>query len=222
MKNVVAWLLVSFAFLFSVFAQASMPAAQPALTQQEKNKAIARRFFDEIINQGKFQVADEIYAPDFVNHGLHRNASQQEDQAAARREKQLVPDLNVTVNMMVAEGDLVTVLWTARGANTGSAGAFPPTGAKIEVRGTTIWRITDGKIRDEWSSFDMLRVVRQVLSQLKWLLIGFFCVLVILLGAFAWFIASCFGAMRRAPRPRRKSPNPGQSGAALYNPVSYW
>jgi steroid delta-isomerase-like uncharacterized protein len=162
-----------------------MPAAQPALTQQEKNKAIARRVFDEIFNQGKFQVADEIYAPDFVNHGLHRNASLQEDQAAARREKQLVPDLHMTVNMMVAEDDLVTVLWTARGTNTGSAGAFPPTGVKIELRGTTIWRITDGKLREEWSSFDMLRVVRQILSQLKWLLIGVFFALIILL----WVIA---------------------------------
>jgi predicted ester cyclase len=127
-----------------------------------------------------------------VNHGLHRNASQQEDQAAARQEKQLVPDLHVTVDMMVAEGDLVTVLWTARGTNTGSAGTFPPTGARIELRGTTIWRIRDGKIRDEWSSFDMLRVVRQVLSQLKWLLIGFFCALVILLWAIARFIRKLF------------------------------
>ena len=42
------------------------------------NKAVARRVFDEIFNQGKFQVADEIYAKDFVNHGLHRDANLQE------------------------------------------------------------------------------------------------------------------------------------------------
>lgn len=192
MKNVVACLLLSFAFLSSALAQATMPAAQPALTQQEKNKAIAQRFFDEIFNQGKFQVFDELCAPDFVNHGLHRNSSLQEDQAAARREKQLLPDLHMTVNMMIAEGDLVTVLWTARGTNTGSAGAFPATRAKIELRGTTIWRITGGKIREEWSSFDMLRVVRQLLSQLKWLLIGFFCALVILLWVIARFIRKLF------------------------------
>jgi predicted ester cyclase len=192
MQNVVAWLLLSFAFLSSAFAQAPMPAAEPALTQQERNKAIARRFFDEIFNQGKFQVFDEICAPNFVNHGLHRNSSLQEDQSAARQEKQLVPDLHMTVDMIIAEDDLVTVLWTARGTNTGGAGAFPPTGAKIEVRGTTIWRIADGKIREEWSSFDMLRVVRQVLSQLKWLLIGFFCALVFLLWVIARFIRKLF------------------------------
>jgi steroid delta-isomerase-like uncharacterized protein len=188
MKNIAAWVLLSFALLCSVLAQASTPAAQPALTQQEKNKAIAQRFFDEIINQGKFQLADEIYAPDFLNHGLHKNATQQEDQAAARWEKQLLPDLHITVDMMIAEGDLVSVLWTARGTNTGRAGAFPATGAKIELRGATIWRIADGKIHDEWSSFDELRVVRQVLSQLKWLLIGFFGALVILFWVIARFI----------------------------------
>lgn len=198
MKNVAAWLLLSFAFHSSAFAQASMPAAQPALTQQETNKAVAQRFFEEIFNQGNFQVFDEICAPDFVNHGLHRNSSLQEDQAAARLEKQLVPDLHMTVDMMIAEGDLITVLWTARGTNTGSSGAFPPTGVKIELRGTTIWRITDGKIREEWSSFDMLRVVRQLLSQLKWLLLGFFCALLILLWVIARFIRNLFRA--HAPR----------------------
>jgi len=198
MKSVIVWLLLSFAVFSSVFAQASSPAAQPALTQQERNKAIAERFFDEIFNQGKFQTFNEICSPNFMNHGLHRNSTLQEDQAAARMEKRLVPDLHMTVDMMIAEGDLVTVLWTARGTNTGSAGAFPSTGARIEVRGTTIWRITDGKIREEWSSFDMLRVVRQLLSQLKWLLIGFFCALVILLWAITRFIRKLFRT--HAPR----------------------
>jgi hypothetical protein len=98
----------------------------------------------------------------------------------------------MTVDMMIAEGDLITVLWTAHGTNTGRAGAFPPTGAKIELRGTTIWRITDGKIREEWSSFDQLRVVRQLLSQLKWLLIGFFGVLIFLPWLIARFIRNLF------------------------------
>lgn len=192
MKNVAAWLLLSFALLSSVFAQASLPAAQTPLTQQEESKAIAQRFFEEIFNQGKFQVFDEICAPDFVNHGLHRNTTLQEDQAAARWEKQSLPDLHMSVDMMIAEGDLVTVLWTARGTNTGSSGGFPATGAKIELRGATIWRISGGKIREEWSSFDMLRVVRQVLSQLKWLLIAFFCALLLLLWAIARFIGRLF------------------------------
>lgn len=59
---------------------------------QEKNKAIARRVFDEIFNQGKFQVADEIYSPAFINHGVKSSVGLKEDQDAARGWKDAFPD----------------------------------------------------------------------------------------------------------------------------------
>jgi steroid delta-isomerase-like uncharacterized protein len=171
-----------------MWAQQSSPGAlsspsAAAASQQEQNKAVARRVFAEIFNQGKFGVADEIYARDFVNHGLHRNFDLQQDQAAARWEKQIAPDLTITVDLMMAEGDLVTVVWTTRGTNTASVGGFPATGVKIEERGITVWRIVNGKICEEWTSFDLLHVVRQFASQLKWLLMGLLCVFVFLVWA---------------------------------------
>ena len=154
-------------------------------SQQDKNKLVAKRVFEEILNEGRFQVADEIYAKDFANHGLHRNFDLQVDQAAARWEKKMAPDLRVTVDLMMAEGDLVTVVWTARGTNTTPIGwPLPATGASIEERGITVWRIVDGKIRDEWTSFDQLHIVRQVARQMKWTLIGLLCVVAIL----GWFV----------------------------------
>jgi steroid delta-isomerase-like uncharacterized protein len=145
------------------------------------NKAVARRVFEEIFNQGKFEVADEIYAPDFVNHGMHRDASLQEDQAAVHWEKQELPDLKMTVGPMVAEGDLVSVVWILHGTNTVPVGLMPATGTKIEVRGITIWRIVDGRIREEWTAFDTLTVLRQIVGQLKWQLLGLLCVVAIVL-----------------------------------------
>ncbi len=65
--------------------------------------AVARRVFDKIFNQGRFQVADQIYARDFVNRRLHRNFTLVEDQAAVHAEKQAFPDLRITVDRMVAE-----------------------------------------------------------------------------------------------------------------------
>jgi steroid delta-isomerase-like uncharacterized protein len=129
---------------------------------QERNKAVARRVFDEIFNQSKFAVADEIYSQDFVNHGLHRNIDQQEDQDAARGWKLAFPDLKMTVVQEVAEGDLVTVLWTGTGTNTGEGNGFPATGKKMEARGITIWRIVNGKITEEWSAFDRLGPMQQL------------------------------------------------------------
>src|SRR5271157_2446503 len=82
---------------------------------QDQNKAIARRVFDEIFNQGKFEVADEIYAKDFVNHGVTRDIGLKEDQEAARGWKVGFPDLKMTVVTEIAEGDLVSVLYTGTG-----------------------------------------------------------------------------------------------------------
>lgn len=146
------WILIT-AFLLSVPSLAADKGAE--------NKAVARRVFNEIFNQGKFEVADEIYAKDFVNHGLTHDIGLQEDQDAARGWVQAAPDLMITVDKEIAEGDLVTVLWTARGTNTGVGNGFPATGKKMHVRGITIWRIVDGKIREEWSEFDQLPLLQQ-------------------------------------------------------------
>jgi steroid delta-isomerase-like uncharacterized protein len=188
MKKVLAIVLFIFAPLSAALATSTAPSLPADSSQQDKNKAIARRVLEEILSQGKFQVADEIYAKDFVNHGLHRNADLQVDQAAARWEKTHLPDLKVTVDLMVAEGDLVTVVWTLRGTNTAPIGRLPATGVRIEERGITVWRIVDGKIRDEWTSFDQLRIVRQLVSQLKWQLMGLLGAVVILIWVATRFI----------------------------------
>jgi len=188
MEKVLAFVLLTFAPLSTAFAQSMVSSLPADSSQQEKNKAIARRVFEEIFNQGKFQVADEIYAKDFVNHGLHRNYDLQVDQAAARWEKKHLPDLKITVDLMVAEGDLVTVIWTLRGTNSVPIGSLPATGVRIEERGITVWRIVDGRIREEWTSFDMLRIVRQFVSQLKWQLMGLLGAVVVLIWVAARFI----------------------------------
>lgn len=190
MKRAITFLLLVIAPAWA--ATKPEPASPSPVSQQEQNKAVARRFFEEIFNQGKFEVADELYTKDFVNHGLHRDASQAEDQAAVRFEKQACPDLTITVGQMVAEGDLVSVLWIARGTNTAAAGWLPATGARIEVRGITIWRFANGKIREEWSSFNEMSIVREIISQLRWRLAGLLCVLLFLLWIAYWLIGKLF------------------------------
>jgi steroid delta-isomerase-like uncharacterized protein len=131
-------------------------------SMRERNKAIARRTFAEVLSEGHFERASGLYAPDFVNHGLHRNASLAEDQAAARGWKQAFPDLNYTLEQVIAEGDTVAVLWVAKGTNTGEGNGLPATGRKGALRGVTIWRIVDGKVHDEWSEFDSAQIALQL------------------------------------------------------------
>ena len=54
------------------------------------------------------------------------------------------------------------VSWVARGTNTGTGNGLPATGKKVEQAGITIWRIVDGKIKEEWSEFDQLSMMKQL------------------------------------------------------------
>ena len=133
-----------------------------ASSLQEQNKAIAKRTFEEIFSQGRFELATELYAKDFINHGLHSNASLEEDQAALRGWHAAFPDVVVVPEKLIAENDLVTIYWIARGTNTGTGNGLPATGKKAELAGITIWRIADGKIKEEWSAFDQLSMMKQL------------------------------------------------------------
>jgi len=133
-----------------------------ASSLQEENKAIARRAFEEILSAGRFELAEQLYAKDFVNHGIHRNASLEEDQAALKGWHKAFPDVSIVPEKLIAEGDLVTIYWIARGTNTGTGNGLPATGKKAELAGITIWRIVNGKIKEEWSAFDQLSMMQQL------------------------------------------------------------
>ena len=133
-----------------------------ASSLQEQNKAIARRAFEEILSGGRFELASELYAKDFVNHGIHRDVGLEEDQAALKGWHQAFSDITIVPEKLIAEGDLVAIYWIARGTNTGTGNGLPATGKKAELGGITIWRIVDGKIREEWSAFDQLSMMQQL------------------------------------------------------------
>ena len=133
-----------------------------ASSLQEQNKAIARRAFEEILSRGRLELTQQFYAKDFVNHGIHRDASLEEDQAALKGWHQAFSDVAIVPEKLIAEGDLVVVYWIARGTNTGTGNGLPATGKKAELAGITIWRIVDGKIREEWSAFDQLSMMQQL------------------------------------------------------------
>jgi steroid delta-isomerase-like uncharacterized protein len=72
------------------------------------------------------------------------------------------PDGRITVDQQIAEGDLVVNRWTGRGTNTGELLGMPPTGKQVTVTGITIARIEGGKLREDWTSWDTLGMLRQL------------------------------------------------------------
>jgi steroid delta-isomerase-like uncharacterized protein len=133
-----------------------------ASSLQDQNKALAKRAFEELLSGGRFELAEQLYAKDFANHGINRDIGLQEDQEALKGWHQAFPDVAIVPKKLIAEGDLVVVYWVARGTNTGTGNGLPATGKQVEQAGITIWRIVDGKIKEEWSAFDQLSMMKQL------------------------------------------------------------
>jgi steroid delta-isomerase-like uncharacterized protein len=139
-----------------------MPAVAQAPAEQETNKQIARSFFEEVLDQGRFDRYADSHARDFVAHGTNRDYTLDDDMAAAKEERKAVPDMRVKVSQILAEHDLVAVYWIVSGTNTQAGAGFPATGKKIKIDGMTIFRFKAGKISEEWSVWDNLSVMRQL------------------------------------------------------------
>lgn len=125
----------------------------------EDNKSLVRRVYEEGLNQGRFEVP---YAPDFVGHGGARTFTHAEGMAEARGWREAFPDLNMRIDKLLAEQDLVAVRWTATGTNTGSGNGIPATGKAVEMTGTTLFRMAEGRIAEEWTCANSLGMLRQL------------------------------------------------------------
>ena len=131
----------------------------------EENKAVSRRVAQEIFNGGNLDLADELYAPDYVLH----DPSLPEDLHGPEGIKQYAamslgasPDARVTVEDQVAEGDKVVSRWTATGTHTGDLMGMSPTGRRIEISGITINRFSGGKIAEDWYQSEDLGMMQQL------------------------------------------------------------
>ena len=125
----------------------------------ELNKSITRRVYEEGLNQGRFDVP---YDAGFVGHGGRRTFTHADGLAEAKGWREAFPDLRITVDKQVAERDLVVVRWTARGTNTGAGNGIPVTGRPVQISGTTLFRMADGRIAEEWTCADSLGLMKQL------------------------------------------------------------
>jgi len=129
----------------------------------DENKALARRSW-EIVNQRNPDLIEEFYPPDFVWHEPDRDVQGYE------QAKQFVssffeafPDINISVEDVITEGDQAVSRYTIRGTHQGQTEDFgPPTGKQVELRGITIHRFEDGKIVEEWEAYDNLSMLQQL------------------------------------------------------------
>jgi predicted ester cyclase len=149
-------------FVAAALAALAVTAAFAKPDRAEQNKEIVRKVFTEILSQGKFELTPEIYAKDFVNHGATKDIGLEEAQANDRGWRAAFPDLQMTIEQEIVQGDFVTVLWKGRGTNTGNGNGLNATGKKADGRGISIFRIANGKIKEEWTEYSGVLILQQL------------------------------------------------------------
>lgn len=130
----------------------------------EENKAILRRWFEEVINEQRVDRADELVSQDYVDHGALQGQAPGLEGAKRKWAGYIaaVPDLRTWSEDMVAEGDEVAVRWVAEGTHKGELLGIPPTGKQFRFTGLSICRMAKGKMAEQWEEWDKLDLMRQL------------------------------------------------------------
>ena len=131
----------------------------------EENKTILRRFVEEVWNQRKFEVLDEICAPNLVLHDPTMPGLSQGPEGI----KQYIspffaafPDVQVEIDDVFAEADRVALRCTIRGTHKGELMGIPPTGKQVTFTGQAIYRLANGKIAEDWIAADVFGLLQQL------------------------------------------------------------
>ena len=134
----------------------------------EANKALIRRWFEEVWNKGRSDAIAEMLAEGCLVHGL----SDDDESKPLRGPVDFMPfhevfrgafpDIEVIVEDTIAEGDMVAARCLVRGKHTGDHLGIAASNAPVQFTGMAIVRIADGKVVEAWNNFDFLKMNRQI------------------------------------------------------------
>jgi len=130
----------------------------------EENKALARRFLEDVFNRGNLDLIDELIPSDTVDH--NPLPGQPPGSAGVkwvvRLFREAFPDLHFALEDQVAEGDTVASRWTFSGTQQGPLFGIPATGKRVSVSGIDVVRIAAGKMTEHWVAMDQLGMLQQL------------------------------------------------------------
>jgi serine phosphatase RsbU (regulator of sigma subunit) len=134
----------------------------------EENKAIFRRYVEEVQNQGNLEVADEIFDRYLAHQsdGATLERGPEDVKRFTEEYRSAFPDFRISIDDQIAEGDKVVSRVTIRGTHQRQFRDMAPTGKQVELKAVTIFRFSEeGKVVETWDSFDQLRLLRQSILQ---------------------------------------------------------
>jgi steroid delta-isomerase-like uncharacterized protein len=139
---------------------------QGGFAMSEENEALVRRYFEEIWDKGNLELIEELFTTNFVRHGPVgtegevRGLEGFKDLVSSYRSG--LPDLRITIEDLIAQGERVVTRWRAYGTHQGELLGNAPTGNEASVTGILVDRVSGGKIEEEWAAYDTLHFMQQI------------------------------------------------------------
>jgi steroid delta-isomerase-like uncharacterized protein len=134
---------------------------------KSESMEVLHRWFEEVWNQGREEAIDELFAEEGIAHGLLDENGQELQGPAGfkpffRRFKDAFPDIQITIEDCICEGDQSAARCTVRAKHTGEGLGIAATNNPVEFTGMCIVRVQDGKIVEAWNNFDFLSLNQQI------------------------------------------------------------
>jgi steroid delta-isomerase-like uncharacterized protein len=135
------------------------------LPMSEANKNVVRRLFEEVWNKGNLPVTDELFTPNYAHHDASTpdvGRGPESEKKRATLYRTAFPDLRLTVEDIIAEGETVVARWSCRGTHKGDLNGIAPTGKQFNITGISIARFTNGKMSEGFVNWDALNLMQQL------------------------------------------------------------
>jgi steroid delta-isomerase-like uncharacterized protein len=139
-----------------------LPIRDRVPSESERNRALAKRWFQEVWNERRDQTLDELFAADAIGHTENGDQGREEFKTGRAGLLDAFPDMHVAVEDTSADGDHVVVRWRARGTHFGSGLGIPASGRPADFRGMTWLTFKNGVIVEGWDSWNLGRLLESL------------------------------------------------------------
>ena len=127
-----------------------------------QNKDFLNAFTENFWNEHNLAAFEEYYSADLIVHAADGDYNFEQWKEVCQAYFTGFPDLHITTDDLIAEGDKAVKVWTANSTHKGDFMGIPATGNRIMIKGIEVFRIADGKIAEIWMSMDMLGMMQQL------------------------------------------------------------
>ena len=128
----------------------------------EENKKLIEKIFNEVINERNFDKLDQIFAPNYVNYGIPNSKPGPDGfKEILQQFLDAYPDMKITIEHLIAEGNMVATSGYWTGTNKGSFMGAAPSNKPVKVSYIDLWKIENSKCIENWVQMDMIGMMMQ-------------------------------------------------------------